>query len=71
MAGAAAGASAGEHDVDGGGTSIQSPAITLPATGNLNAFAGQTVRLVIEAADASTASMVEAGVDDVRISRSG
>jgi hypothetical protein len=29
------------------------------------------VRLLIEAADASTASLVEAGVDDVRITRSG
>jgi hypothetical protein len=124
VTGAAAGASAGENDVDGGVTSIQSPAITLPATGNLSltfssylangsnsstadflrvrvvgattqtvytrsgsaanvngawlsnsvslsAFAGQTVRLVVEAADASTASLVEAGVDDVRITRSG
>jgi len=34
---------------------------------NLNAFAGQTVRIRIEAADAATASLVEAGVDDVRI----
>jgi hypothetical protein len=34
---------------------------------SLNAFAGQTVRIRIEAADASTASLVEAGVDDVRI----
>jgi len=31
---------------------------------------GQTVRLVIDAADASTASLVEAGVDDVRVTRS-
>jgi len=38
-------------------------------TVSLNAFAGQTVRLVIEAADASTASLVEAGVDDVRVTR--
>ena len=34
---------------------------------SLNQFAGQTIRLVISAADASTASLVEAGVDDVRI----
>jgi carboxypeptidase T len=34
---------------------------------SLNQFAGQTVRLVVQAADASTASLVEAGVDDVRI----
>jgi len=41
------------------------------ASGNLslNAFAGQTIRLRIEAADASTASLVEAGVDDVRITQ--
>jgi len=117
-----AGASAGDFDVDGGTTSIQSPAITLPSTGNLtlsfsyyfahatnsstadffrvqvvgtttttvlqvlgstanvdaawttqsaslNAFAGQTVRILISAADASTASLVEAAVDDVKITQ--
>ncbi|HEY7638142.1 MAG TPA: M36 family metallopeptidase [Steroidobacteraceae bacterium] len=117
-----AGASAGVNDIDGGVTSIRSPAITLPATGtltltfnqylahgsnatsadflrvsvvgtttsvvfqrvgsatnlngawaaasaNLTPFAGQTIRLLIEAADASTASLVEAGIDDVRITR--
>jgi extracellular elastinolytic metalloproteinase len=117
-----AGASAGVNDIDGGLTSIRSPAITLPATGtltlsfsyylahssnatsadflrvsvvgsttsvvfqrlgaaanvngawasasaSLNAFAGQTVRILIEAADASTASLVEAGIDDVRITQ--
>ena len=117
-----AGASAGVNDVDSGVTSIRSPAITLPASGNLtlsfsyylahgsnatsadflrvsvvgsstsvvfqrlgaaadvdgawasasaslNAFAGQTVRLLIEAADASTASLVEAGIDDVKITQ--
>jgi carboxypeptidase T len=106
--------------VDGGVTTIQSPAITLPSTGaltlsfsyylahgsnassadflrvrivgattttvfeklgaatnvngawatasaNLGAFAGQTVRIRIEAADASTASLVEAAVDDLRV----
>ena len=34
---------------------------------SLNAFSGQTVRILIEAADASGASLVEAGVDDVKI----
>ncbi len=120
VTGPLAGAAAGDYDLDGGLTTIQSPAITLPATGtltlsfsyylahgsnsstadylrvkvvgtttttvleklgaaanlngawaaasvNLNAFAGQTVRIRIEAADASTASLVEAGVDDVKI----
>ena len=40
-----------------------------PVSVSLNSFAGQTVRLRIEAADASTASLVEAAVDDVRITR--
>jgi hypothetical protein len=115
-----AGAAAGDFDIDGGVTSIQSPAIALPATGSitlsfsyylahgsnsstadffqarvvgtansvvfqslgaaanrngawttasvsLTAFAGQTVRLVFEAADASGASLVEAGVDNVTV----
>jgi Zn-dependent metalloprotease len=41
------------------------------ATANVSlaAFAGQTVQIWIEAADASTASLVEAGVDDVRITQ--
>jgi murein tripeptide amidase MpaA len=122
VTGRLAGASAGEHDVDGGTTTITSPAIALPtgsnlslsfssylahgsnatsadhlrvrvlgstsavvyerlgsatnvngawaaATASLNAFAGQTVRIRIEATDASTASLVEAGVDDVRVTR--
>jgi hypothetical protein len=117
-----AGASAGVNDIDGGVTSIRSPAITLPATGSLtltfayylahgsnsssddffrarvvgttntvvfqslgaavnrngtwtsataslNAFAGQTVRIVFEAADAAGASLVEAGVDNVTVLR--
>jgi len=118
-----AGASVGANDVDGGTTSIQSPAITLQggtnftltfsyylahlnnsstadffrvsivngasvttvfqelgaatqdnaawatATVNLSQFAGQTIRILIQAADASGASLVEAGVDDVRITR--
>ena len=117
-----AGTSAGANDIDGGVTSIRSPAITLPSSGtltltfnqylahgsnatsadflrvsvvgtttsvvfqrigsatdvdgvwatasaNLTSFAGQTVRLLIEAADAGTASLVEAGIDDVRITQ--
>ncbi len=121
VTGASAGTAAGDFDIDGGTTSIQSPAITLPATGtltlrfawylahlnnassadffrvqvigasgtttvfsqtgsatnragawatataNLTSFAGQTIRIRIEAADASTASLVEAGVEDLTI----
>ncbi len=122
VTGRLAGASAGVGDIDGGTTSIQSPAITLPSSGNLsltfsyyfahgtnsstadflrvrivgtttstvfqelgsttdddavwaqttvslNAHAGQTVRIVIEAADAAGASLVEAAVDDVTVTQ--
>jgi hypothetical protein len=122
VTGRLAGSSAGVHDIDGGVTSIRSPAITLPSSGtltlsfsyylahgtnsstadflrvsivgsttsqvfqelggtedddaawasasaNISSFAGQTVRILIEAADASTASLVEAAVDDVRITQ--
>lgn len=34
---------------------------------SLNSFAGQTVTIQVEAADAATGSLVEAAVDDVRI----
>ncbi|MEN3332657.1 MAG: hypothetical protein V7641_2022, partial [Blastocatellia bacterium] len=121
VTGRLAGASAGTNDIDGGVTSIRSPSITLPSTGNLiltfnaylahannassadflrvsivsgattttifqslgaaanvngawalrtvnlNAFAGQSITILIEAADAAGASLVEAGIDDVKI----
>src|SRR5215813_14034375 len=121
VTGRLAGASVGANDVDGGVTSIQSPAITLQggttftltfsyylahlnnsstadffrvsivdgasvttvfqelgaatqdnaawatATVNLSQFAGRTIRILIQAADNAGASLVEAGVDDVRI----
>ena len=122
VTGRLAGAAAGDHDVDGGTTTITSPPIALTggsnyslsfssylahgsnatnadhlrvralgstnavvyerlgsatnvngawtsATAALNAFAGQTVRLRIEATDAATASLVEAAVDDLRVTR--
>jgi subtilisin family serine protease len=39
------------------------------ATVNLTPYAGQSIRLLVETADAGTASLVEAGVDDIRITR--
>ncbi len=36
-------------------------------TVNLNAFAGQTIRILVEAADAAGASLVEEATDDVKI----
>jgi hypothetical protein len=44
-------------------------AVWTTGTVNISQFAGQTVRIRIEAADASGASLVEAGVDDLRITR--
>jgi hypothetical protein len=121
--GLTAGGSVGANDVDGGVTTIQSPAVTLPATGQLtlrfsyyfshlnnsstadffrvrvvsasantvvfeelgaattdvaawlartvdiSTFAGQTVNIRVEAADAGGGSLIEAGVDDVSITR--
>ncbi|MCM3872103.1 MAG: carboxypeptidase regulatory-like domain-containing protein [Pyrinomonadaceae bacterium] len=120
VTGRLAGSSSGANDLDGGLTSVRSPEITLPASGNitlsfryylahgsnassadflrfrvvgtttttvfqeigdgadddgvwatatidLSAFAGQTIRILIEAADAGSPSLIEAGVDDVRI----
>ncbi|RKN49214.1 M20/M25/M40 family metallo-hydrolase [Micromonospora endolithica] len=123
VTGPLAGSGAGAYDLDGGVSTIQSPAITLPSTGTLNlslswylahlnnsssadylrvrvvgsstvtavnatgaatnraaawqtvsadisALRGQTVRIVVDAADASGASLVEAAVDDVKIAQS-
>jgi glucose/arabinose dehydrogenase len=119
-----AGSAVGSNDVDGGMTSIQSPAIALPSGGsitltfrfylahlnnatsadlfrvrvvgnngspqtvwtrtatasnvaavwttqsvNLSAWAGQTILLRVEAADASSASLIEAGLDNVVVTR--
>jgi hypothetical protein len=44
-------------------------AVWSTGTVNLSQFAGQAIRILIEAADASGASLVEAGVDDLRITR--
>ena len=38
-------------------------------TWNISAYAGQAVRVQIDAADAATASLVEAGVDDLLITQ--
>ncbi|WP_410663966.1 S8 family serine peptidase [Amycolatopsis sp. lyj-84] len=39
------------------------------ATADLTALAGKTIRISVEAADAAGGSLVEAGVDDIRITR--
>jgi alpha-acetolactate decarboxylase len=124
ITGLAAGNVVGAVDIDDGVTSVQSPAMTLPANGvinlrfsyffshnqnatyadyfrvsvvkadgstqpvftrtplggvfsgtwtpqtvDLSAFAGQTVRLRFEAADAAAGSIIEAGFDNVSVTR--
>ncbi|MGW7483578.1 proprotein convertase P-domain-containing protein [Nonomuraea muscovyensis] len=125
VTGRLAGSGPGADDVDGGVTTVRSPAITLPAgastltlshtfahrdnsgpddylrvkvvganstatvlsrtgtaatdldgqwrtlTADLSAFAGQSVRILAEAADVGTASLIEAAIDDVQITSSG
>jgi len=51
------------------GAAADVDAVWTTASASLNSFAGQTVRLLIEAADADTASLVEAGIDDVKITQ--
>jgi aminopeptidase S len=51
------------------GAASDDDAVWLSRSVSLNAYAGQTVRIVIEAADAGTASLVEAAVDDVQVTR--
>jgi hypothetical protein len=36
---------------------------------NVSAFAGQTIRIQVEAADADTASLVEAAIDDLKVTQ--
>jgi hypothetical protein len=49
------------------GAAFQRDAAWGPATVDLSQFAEKTIRILIEAADAGGASLVEAGVDDVKI----
>ena len=51
------------------GAAVDLDAVWSAASANLTPYAGQSIRIVIEAADASGASLVEAAVDDVRITQ--
>jgi aminopeptidase S len=53
------------------GSAVDDDAAWADASVDLSAFAGQTIRIVVEAVDASGASLVEAAIDDVKIDRSG
>jgi glucose/arabinose dehydrogenase len=52
-----------------GGTASNAAGTWTTRTADLSAWAGQTVRLRVEALDASTGSLIEAGVDNVTITR--
>ena len=49
------------------GAANDDDAVWAQSSADISAFAGQSVRILIEAADASGASLVEAAVDDVLI----
>ena len=51
------------------GAATDVDAVWTTSTANISGFAGQTVRIRIEAADAGTASLVEAAIDDLVITR--
>jgi aminopeptidase S len=51
------------------GAGVNRAGVWTPASVDLSGFAGQTIQLQVEAADASTASLIEAGVDDVVITQ--
>ncbi len=49
------------------GSGADDDAVWATNSTNITSFAGQTVRILIETADAASASLVEAAVDDVKI----
>lgn len=51
------------------GSTANDDAVWTTGSASLASFAGQTVRLQIEASDTATASLVEAAMDDVRITQ--
>jgi aminopeptidase S len=51
------------------GAATNRNAVWASGTWTVTAFAGQSIRILIQAADASGASLVEAGVDNVQITR--
>ena len=51
------------------GAAVNRNGVWTAFSGNITGQAGQTVRIVIDAADTGTASLVEAGVDDVKITQ--
>lgn len=51
------------------GTATNRPAQWENLSADLSSFAGSTIRLVVEAADGGAGSMIEAAVDNVRISK--
>jgi aminopeptidase S len=51
------------------GSTVLTGGMWRTATVTLDPWAGETIRIRFEAADAGASSLVEAGVDDVRVTR--
>jgi len=51
------------------GSTVNDNAVWVTQSVDISAFAGQSVRILISAADNAGGSLVEAGVDDVVITR--
>ena len=51
------------------GASVNRAGAWTTTTADITAFAGQTIRILVEAADNGAGSLIEAGVDDVTITR--
>ncbi|MFI6514931.1 M28 family peptidase [Spirillospora sp. NPDC050679] len=52
------------------GSAVNRAAAWQTATADLSAYAGQSVRILVDAADAGTGSLVEAGLDNLTVTRS-
>lgn len=55
--------------LDQAGSAANRAAAWQPKTADISAYAGQSVRIQVEAADAAGASLVEAGLDDIKITK--
>ncbi|HZM82311.1 MAG TPA: hypothetical protein VFC19_41865, partial [Candidatus Limnocylindrales bacterium] len=51
------------------GSAVNRAGAWVTGSANLGAFAGQSIRIRVECADAATGSLIECGVDDVRITQ--
>ncbi|TDD89843.1 M28 family metallopeptidase [Actinomadura rubrisoli] len=55
--------------LDQGGSAANRSGAWQTQTANISAYAGQSIRILVEAADGGTGSLVEAGLDNVKITK--